>query len=185
MSIAPDIIEQVQADFPPEAVANVLAQLESASSTARIQRCIVFAARGHPWYFAYLCRHTQTDYRDVIIAAEYVLSDVRLYDFTRPFHSARIDDPYLPRSSSSVSSVPCCKSLEDYMNASEHSPLHRLHGTGPLTLTVHWDESTRRPMSWSPEAAVFFCPFCGTRLQTEESVAEWSPPKREDPDDVA
>ena len=94
MSIEPDILERVQTDFPAEAVPSVLAQLEAASPTPRIQRCIVFAARGHPWYFAYLCRHTKTDYRDVIMAAEYVLSDLRLYDFTRPFHSARIDDPY-------------------------------------------------------------------------------------------
>jgi hypothetical protein len=97
MSIEADIVERVQADFPAESVASVLAELEAASSTPRIQRCIVFAARGHPWYFAYLCRHTKTDYRDVIMAAEYVLSDLRLYDFTRPFHSARIDDPYATR----------------------------------------------------------------------------------------
>jgi hypothetical protein len=94
MNIEPDIVERVRADFPPEAVADVLNKLEAASSSPRIQRCIVFAGRGHPWYFAYLCRHTKTDFRDVIKAAEYVLSDVRLYDFTQPFHSARIDDPY-------------------------------------------------------------------------------------------
>ena len=97
MNIEADIVERVQADFPPESVSSVLAQLEAASSTPRIQRCIVFAARGHPWYFAYLCRHTKTDHRDVIMAAEYVLSDLRLYDFTRPFHSARIEDPYATR----------------------------------------------------------------------------------------
>ena len=97
MSIEADIVERVQADFPSETVATVLAQLEAASSSPRLQRCIVFAARGHPWYFAYLCRHTKTDYRDVIKAAEYVLFDVRLYDFTRPFHIARIDDPYAIR----------------------------------------------------------------------------------------
>jgi hypothetical protein len=94
MSIEPDIIEKVQAAFPPDAVPDVLTQLEAASGAPRIQRCIVFAARGHLWYFAYLCRHTKTDGRDIIMAAEYVLSDVRLYDFTRPFQSARIDDPW-------------------------------------------------------------------------------------------
>ena len=99
MSIEPDIIERVRADFPPEAVPRVLAQLEAASPTPRIQRCIVFAARGHPWYFDYLCRHTKTDYRDVIMAAEYVFSDLRLYDFTRAFHSARLDDPHAPTAS--------------------------------------------------------------------------------------
>jgi hypothetical protein len=99
MNIQQDIVEKVQGDFPPDAVAGVLAQLEAASSTPRIQRCIVHAARGHPWYFAYLCRHSKTDFRDVIMAAEYVLSDVRLYDFTQPFGSARIDDPYAAPSS--------------------------------------------------------------------------------------
>jgi hypothetical protein len=86
-----------------------------------------------------------------------------------------------------IFSVPCYKGLEDYMSASEHSPLHRLLGdTGPLMLTVHWDESTAKPMRWSPEAAVFFCQFCGTRLQTAEAVGEWCPPTRkDDPDDVA
>jgi hypothetical protein len=93
MSIETDIIQQVQAEFPLEAVPDILTQLEAASHTPRVQRCIVFAARGHPWYFAYLCRHAKTDYRDVIMAAEYVMSDVRLYDFTRPFHNARIDVP--------------------------------------------------------------------------------------------
>ena len=94
MNIEADIVAQIQADFPPEDLPTILAQLESASSTPRIQRCIVFAARGHSWYFDYLCRHTKTDFRDVIMAAEYVLGDVRLYDFTRPFPNARIDDPY-------------------------------------------------------------------------------------------
>jgi len=86
-----------------------------------------------------------------------------------------------------IFSVPCCKSLEDYMSASDHSPLHRLCGDiGPLALTVHWDESTAKPMKWSGEAAVFFCPFCGTRLQTTEGVAQWRIPNSEDdPNDVA
>ncbi|MGV3663184.1 MAG: hypothetical protein ACO1TE_23635 [Prosthecobacter sp.] len=96
MNIEPDIVAQVQADFSPDSVPLVLTQLEAASSTPRVQRCIVSAARGHPWYFAFLCREAKTDYRDVIKAAEYVLSDVRLYDFTRPFQDARIDDPYAP-----------------------------------------------------------------------------------------
>ncbi len=94
MSIEADIIEHVRANFSPENVSSLLVQLEAASSAPRIQRCIVFAARGHPWYFSYLCSHAKTDYRDVIMAAEYVMGDVRLYDFTHPFGRARIDDPY-------------------------------------------------------------------------------------------
>ncbi len=30
----------------------------------------------------------------MIMAGEYVLSDVKLYDFTRPFASARMEDPH-------------------------------------------------------------------------------------------
>jgi hypothetical protein len=71
------------------------------------------------------------------------------------------------------------------MSSSEYSPLHRPFGTGPLMLAVHLDESTGRAVRWCLDAAVFFCPFCGTRLQTEDSVATWSPPRGEDPDEVA
>jgi len=94
MNIEPDIVENVRADFPVEAVADVLSRLEAASSVPRIQRCIVFAARGHPWYFDYLCRLAKIDYRDVIMAAEYDRLNARLYDFNRPIPHARIDDPY-------------------------------------------------------------------------------------------
>lgn len=94
MSIEAEIVERVRADFPNEALSDVLSRLEAASDTPRIQRCIVFAARGHPWYFNYLCRLAKTDYRDVIMAAEYDRLDIRLYDFTRPFSQARIEEPY-------------------------------------------------------------------------------------------
>ena len=96
MDLEPDIVECVRADFPPEAVINVLSQLEAASSSPRLQRCIVFAARGHPWYFEYLCRLAKIDYRDVIMAAEYDRLNARLYDFSRPIPQARIDDPHAP-----------------------------------------------------------------------------------------
>jgi hypothetical protein len=91
MNIEADIVKQVQADFPPEAVSAILAQLEAASSTPRIQRCIVFAARGHPWYFDFLCRLSKIDSRDVIMAAEYERLGDRLYDFTKPIPEARLD----------------------------------------------------------------------------------------------
>ncbi|HAB18276.1 MAG TPA: hypothetical protein PLX89_27305 [Verrucomicrobiota bacterium] len=94
MSVESDIEERVRVDFPPDAVAEILRRLESASANARTQRCIVFAARGHLWYFNYLCRVAKRDFRDVILAAEYDRFDIRLYDFTKPLHQARIDDPY-------------------------------------------------------------------------------------------
>jgi hypothetical protein len=93
MDIANDILEQMQRDFPDEELAGRLAQLAEATKLERLQRCIVFASRGHPWYFEYLCRLAKVDYRDVIMAAEYE-RDAKLYDFSKPIGEARIDDPY-------------------------------------------------------------------------------------------
>ena len=90
MPIAPDIVERVKADFPATDVPSVLARLESASGNERVLRCIVFAARGHPWYFDFLCRMAKVDYRDVIMAAEYERLGEQLYDFNKPIPEARL-----------------------------------------------------------------------------------------------
>lgn len=94
MSIEPDIVDQLRQDFAAVDVAARLSQLAQASASPRIQRCIVFASRGHPWYFDYLCKLVDIDSRDVIMAAEYDRLDARLYDFSKPIPDARIDDPY-------------------------------------------------------------------------------------------
>lgn len=89
-AIAEDIVEKVKLDFPAEAVADVLKELAKASQCQRVRRCIVFAARGHAWYFRCLC---QLDYRDAISAAEYSRYSDRLYDLSKPIDQAKIDDP--------------------------------------------------------------------------------------------
>jgi hypothetical protein len=94
MEVAPDIVDQLRRDFPAAEVGARLAQLVQASSSPRIQRCIVFASRGHSWHFDYLCRLAKVDYRDVIMAAEYDRRDARLYDFNKPIADARIENPY-------------------------------------------------------------------------------------------
>ena len=91
MNLETDIVQQVDSDFPLESVPAVLRQLELAASTPRLQRCIVFAARGHRWYFDFLCRLAKGDSRDVIMAAEYERLGERLYDFTRPIPEARLE----------------------------------------------------------------------------------------------
>jgi hypothetical protein len=96
MEVEQDILDQLTADFPPDEVQIRLQQLVQASSVSRIQRCIVFASRGHPWYFDHLCRLIEVDFRDVIMAAGYDHFDAGLYDFNRPTPRARIDDPYAP-----------------------------------------------------------------------------------------
>jgi hypothetical protein len=92
--IAADIAAQLKSDFSPEEFPQRLIQLAAASSNARIQRCIVFAARGHAWYFDFLCKLAKIDFRDVIMAAEYDRLGAQLYDFNRPIGKATIDDPY-------------------------------------------------------------------------------------------
>ena len=90
MPMPADIFEQVKADFPAADIPSVLTRLESASRSERVLRCIVFAARGHPWYFDFLCRLAKIDARDVIMAAEYERLGDRLYDFTKPIPEARL-----------------------------------------------------------------------------------------------
>jgi hypothetical protein len=94
MNIAPDIVDQLRHNFPASEVDERLSQLAAASNSPRVQRCIVFASRGHPWYFDYLCKLAKVDYRDVVMAAEYDRLDAHLYDFNKPIAEARIDDPY-------------------------------------------------------------------------------------------
>ena len=93
MEIAPDIIAQTKADFPAEKLDEALAQLAASAKSDRIQRCIIFAARGHPWKFRFLCKLAKDDFRDVIHDAEYY-HDARLYDFNKPIPEASIDEPY-------------------------------------------------------------------------------------------
>lgn len=94
--LKPDIVEYVRENFPPEVVAAALARLASVSVVPRIQRCIVFASRGHPWYFDFLCKTHKLDAhgQTAIMRAEYMDSQTRLYDFSRPIDQARIDDPF-------------------------------------------------------------------------------------------
>jgi hypothetical protein len=96
VDIDPDILDQLRADFPAEAIPEVTAELVAATTSQRILRCIVFEARGHRWLLSYLCRLAKLDWRDVIMSAEYARGDpqLRLYDFNRPIPQARIDHPF-------------------------------------------------------------------------------------------
>src|SRR5687767_1587278 len=89
--IAPDIVRQVEQDFPLQEWGLRLEQLALVTNSTRIQRCIVWAARGHPWRFDYLCRLVNVDFRDVILEAEYDRFGDRFYDFAYPIGQAAID----------------------------------------------------------------------------------------------
>jgi len=94
--LEPDIVEYVRQNFPSDAVPAALGRLASVSAFPRIQRCIAFASRGHPWYFDFLCKIHKLDAhgQTVIMRAEYMDSQTRLYDFSRPIDQARIDAPF-------------------------------------------------------------------------------------------
>jgi hypothetical protein len=89
--LEPDIEECLARDFPADALPAALSSIAAASSSPRIQRCIAFAARGHPSYFDYLCKLARIDYRDVIMAAEYDRFGTQLYDFNQPVSKARLE----------------------------------------------------------------------------------------------
>jgi hypothetical protein len=94
--LEPDIFDYVRQNFPVDAVPAALARLASVSTFPRIQRCIAFASRGHPWFFQFLCKTHKRDAhgQTAIMRAEYFDSQTRLYDFSRPIPDARIDDPF-------------------------------------------------------------------------------------------
>jgi hypothetical protein len=94
MSLQDDIAQRLRDEFPGHDFNKMSDRLSSASSTPRIQRCIVFASRGNSEYFDYLCDLAKSDYRDVIMAGEYDRFDIQLYDFNLPFDQAKIPAPY-------------------------------------------------------------------------------------------
>jgi hypothetical protein len=86
-----DIIEHIQREFSADTFQEVLSKLQATSSSPRIQRCIAFASHGDRQRFDLLCEFAGTDYRDVIVAAEYDPFMTRLYDFDQPIPKARLN----------------------------------------------------------------------------------------------
>jgi hypothetical protein len=72
-----------------------------------------------------------------------------------------------------IFTTPCCDDLRSALTAGEDRVLRLLHGAGsPLVLSSHsvWGEAGGKPAKGRVMAPVYFCPFCGTRLQTREAV---------------
>ena len=64
----------------------------------------------------------------------------------------------------------CCETLKDAMSGEEFLPLISVgDDDGILYLSVGWiDFEEEEP--GSVEYAMLFCPFCGSKLQTEDEV---------------
>ena len=72
-----------------------------------------------------------------------------------------------------IFSSPCCDDLKAALTAGEDGALRLLHGEGsPLVLNLHsvWGEAAGKPAKGRAMAPVYFCPFCGTCLQTREEI---------------
>jgi hypothetical protein len=62
----------------------------------------------------------------------------------------------------------CCGDLRDALSVPQQRFLFVQEGTGVLFLTVG-SVKTDQGIGWFDQA-VFFCPFCGTRLQQRDEV---------------
>jgi hypothetical protein len=63
----------------------------------------------------------------------------------------------------------CCEGLKDVLTSEEFEPLIAVDDQGVLYMSVGMlnAESDEADMVDHP---IYFCPFCGTKLQTEEEV---------------
>lgn len=89
--LPPDIVARIPKVFPgiAETVTQRLTQLQGAPDyfDEHIIRCIVFCVwRYHGSTLEHWIEQARTDYRDIIVAAEYERDYAHLRDLNRPFH---------------------------------------------------------------------------------------------------
>ena len=64
----------------------------------------------------------------------------------------------------------CCESLKDALTNEEFEPLFAVDEAGVLYMSVGVMDAQGEDEPNMVDHPVYFCPFCGTRLQTEEEV---------------
>lgn len=89
MALPQDIVVQIHRGFSGDEARAVAARLESMEGerdfSDRIARCIVFAAQGQMDLLEHAVALARSDYRDLIVWAEYDNHWQRLRDLSRPF----------------------------------------------------------------------------------------------------
>jgi hypothetical protein len=86
-----DVAEKLRADFPREELATLQALLDEYKGNERVRvvRCVVHLAEGKTDRLLHFIGCATTDYRDVILWAEYDRNDQRIRDFNQPFAAER------------------------------------------------------------------------------------------------
>jgi hypothetical protein len=64
----------------------------------------------------------------------------------------------------------CCESLKDAMGSEEFEPLIAQDEDGVLYMSVGMLDTETEEDPNMVDHPVYFCPFCGTKLQTPEDV---------------
>ena len=88
-----DIAARIRHDFPAAAVESVVGLLAGLQREdpqlfgSRVLRCLVFLARGQLTKLAEWVTLARTDYRDLIVAAEYDENQQQVRDFNKPFNN--------------------------------------------------------------------------------------------------
>jgi hypothetical protein len=64
----------------------------------------------------------------------------------------------------------CCEGLKDALTSEEFEPLFAVDEAGVLYMSVGLIDAEGEDEPNMVDHPVYFCPFCGTKLQTEEEV---------------
>jgi hypothetical protein len=64
----------------------------------------------------------------------------------------------------------CCEGLKDALTSTEFEPLFAVDDAGVLYMSVGVIDGESEDDANMVDHPVYFCPFCGTKLQTEEEV---------------
>jgi len=76
----------------------------------------------------------------------------------------------MPADNASAEFGSCCEGLKDALTSEEFEPLLAVDEAGVLYMSVGVMDAAGEDEPNMVDHPVYFCPFCGTRLQTEEEV---------------
>jgi hypothetical protein len=76
----------------------------------------------------------------------------------------------MPADNASAEFGSCCEGLKDALTNEEFEPLLAVDEAGVLYMSVGVMDAQGEDEPNMVDHPVYFCPFCGTKLQTEEEV---------------